>query len=87
MPGSRLKLSQDRRRHGPKQKQKATNPAARDAALHPRGGGAGGGRWKQVIGDGLRAHTDERRATGMDVAVHAPNRRLELGHPEHVRVA
>jgi len=23
------------------------------------------GRWKQVIGDGLRAHTDGRRATGV----------------------
>src|SRR5215207_7914017 len=25
------------------------------------------GRWKQVIGDGLRAHTDERRATEVNV--------------------
>jgi hypothetical protein len=32
------------------------------------------GRWKQVIGDGLRSHTHERRATEMNVAVHALNR-------------
>src|ERR687883_873952 len=30
-------------------------------------------RWKQVIGDGLRAHADARRATEVDVAVHALN--------------
>ena len=45
------------------------------------------GRWKQVIGDGLRAHTDERRATEVDVAVHALNRMLELGRPSYVRIA
>jgi len=45
------------------------------------------GRWKQVIGDGLRAHTDERRATEVTVAVHALNRMLELGRPSYVRVA
>ena len=45
------------------------------------------GRWKQVIGDGLRSHTDERRATEVDVAVHALNRMLELGRPEYVRIA
>jgi len=38
-------------------------------------------RWKQVIGDELRAHTDERRATEVAVAVHAPNRVLDLGRP------
>ena len=32
------------------------------------------GRWKQVIGDRLRAHTDERRATEVDVAVYVLNR-------------
>src|SRR3954452_18477950 len=37
------------------------------------------GRFKRVIGDGLRSHTDERRATEMDVAVHVLNRMLELG--------
>src|SRR4051794_22026977 len=45
------------------------------------------GRWKQVIGDRLRAHTDERRATEVDVAVHVLNRMLELGRPKYVRVA
>jgi hypothetical protein len=45
------------------------------------------GRWKQVIGDGLRAHTDERRATEVEVAVHALNRMLELGRPSYVRLA
>ncbi len=44
------------------------------------------GRWKQVIGDGLRARTDERRATEVDVAVHALNRMLELGRPNYVRI-
>jgi len=44
-------------------------------------------RWKQVIGDELRAHTDERRATEVAVAVHALNRMLELGRPSYVRVA
>src|SRR3954462_12863437 len=45
------------------------------------------GRFKRVIGDGLRAHTDERRATEMDVAVHVLNRMLELGRPTYVRIA
>jgi len=45
------------------------------------------GRWKQVIGDELRAHTDERRATEVAVAVHALNRMLEFGRPSYVRVA
>ncbi len=44
-------------------------------------------RWKQVIGDELRAHTDERRATEVAVAVHALNRMLEFGRPSYVRVA
>ena len=40
------------------------------------------GRFKGVIGDGLRSRTDQRRATEVDVAVHALNRMLELGCPE-----
>ena len=44
-------------------------------------------RWKQVIGDELRAHTDERRATEVAVAVHALNRMLDLGRPSYVRIA
>jgi hypothetical protein len=45
------------------------------------------GRWKQVIGDRLRAHTDERRATEVDVAVYVLNRMLDLGRPSYVRLA
>ena len=45
------------------------------------------GRFKGVIGDGLRSRTDQRRATEVDVAVHALNRMLELGRPESVRIA
>ena len=44
------------------------------------------GRFKQVIGDGLRSRTDERRATEVDVAVHVLNRMLELGRPVSVRI-
>ncbi len=44
-------------------------------------------RFKRVIGDELRSHTDERRATEMDVAVHVLNRMLELGRPTYVRIA
>ena len=45
------------------------------------------GRWKQVIGDGLRSRRDERRATEVDVAVRVLNRMLELGRPSYVRIA
>ena len=45
------------------------------------------GRFKQVIGDGLRSRTDGRRATEIDVAVHVLNRMLELGRPISVRIA
>ena len=45
------------------------------------------GRFKRVIGDGLRSRTDERRATEADVAVHALNRMLEFGRPNSVRIA
>src|SRR5215211_7364466 len=44
------------------------------------------GRFKRVIGDGLRAHTDQRRATEADVAVHVLNRMLKLGRPTYVRI-
>ena len=43
-------------------------------------------RYKRVIGDGLRSHTEERRVTEMDVAVHVLNRMLELGRPNYVRI-
>ena len=45
------------------------------------------GRFKGVIGDGLRSRTDQRRATEVEVAAHALNRMLELGRPESVRIA
>jgi hypothetical protein len=44
------------------------------------------GRWKRVIGDKLRSHTDEGRATEVNVAVHVLNRMLELGRPTYVRI-
>ncbi len=45
------------------------------------------GRFKQAIGDGLRSRTDRRRATEVNVAVHALNRMPEFGRPRSVRVA
>ena len=45
------------------------------------------GRWKRVIGDRLRAHTDERRTTEVGVAVNILNRMLELERPSYVRLA
>ena len=44
-------------------------------------------RLKQVIGDGLRLHRDNRRTTEVDIAVHALNRLSELGRPNYVRAA
>ena len=44
-------------------------------------------RYKRVIGDGSRSHTEERRETEMDVAVHVLNRMLDLGRPTYVRIA
>ena len=43
-------------------------------------------RWKQVIGDGLRFHTDEVRATEVAIAAQVLNRTLDLGRPDSVRV-
>jgi len=45
------------------------------------------GRFKQVIGDGLRLRTDDRRASKVNVAVHALNRMTELGSSNYVRTA
>jgi Transposase DDE domain len=44
------------------------------------------GRYKQVIGDGLRSHKNGRRTTEVGVAVHVLNRMLELGRPISVRI-
>ncbi|HEX8134080.1 MAG TPA: IS5/IS1182 family transposase, partial [Actinomycetes bacterium] len=48
---------------------------------------AGIARFKRVIGDGLRSHTDGRQATEVAIAVQVLNRMLELGRPEYVRTA
>jgi hypothetical protein len=45
------------------------------------------GRYKQVIGDGLRFHKDGRRRTEVNVAVHVLNRMSKLGRPVSVRIA
>lgn len=45
------------------------------------------GRYKQVIGDGLRSRKDGRRSTEVGVAVHVLNQMLELGRPISVRIA
>ena len=45
------------------------------------------GRFKQVIGDGLRSRTDGRRVTEVNVGVHVLNRMLEFGRPNYVRTA
>jgi hypothetical protein len=44
------------------------------------------GRYKQVIGDGLRFRKDGRRATEVGVAVHVLNQMQELGRPISVRI-
>ena len=45
------------------------------------------GRYKQVIGDGLRFRKDNRRSTEVAIAVDGLNRMLELGRPTYVRMA
>src|SRR3954470_18545881 len=45
------------------------------------------GRFKRVIGGGLRSRTDQRQVTEMSVAVAVLNRMLELGRPKSVRIA
>jgi hypothetical protein len=45
------------------------------------------GRFKRVIGDGLRARTDQRQTTEINLAVAVLNRMLELGRPKSVRIA
>ena len=45
------------------------------------------GRFKRVIGDGLRSRTDQRGATEIGIAVAVLNRMLQLGPPKSVRIA
>ncbi len=42
-------------------------------------------RFKRVIGDALRSHTDEHRATAVEVDV--LNRMLDLGRPNSIHIA
>ena len=44
-------------------------------------------RYKRVIGDALRSHTDGRQITEMVIAVSVLNRMLDLGRPASVRIA
>jgi hypothetical protein len=44
-------------------------------------------RFKRMIGDRLRSHTDGRGATEVAIAVQVLNRMLDLGRPEYVRIA
>ena len=44
------------------------------------------GRFKRVIGDGLRSRTEQRQATEMNLAIMVLNRMLELGRPTSVRI-
>jgi IS5 family transposase len=60
----------------------------RDSGYNQRAGVEGQfARWKQVIGDGLRFHSDEARATEVAVAAQVLNQMLDLGRPNSVRVA
>jgi hypothetical protein len=45
------------------------------------------GRYKQVIGDGLRSHKDGRRTTEVGVAIHVLNRMPELERGMSIRIA
>ena len=44
-------------------------------------------RWKGVIGQALRFHTDAAQATEVAIAVAVLNRMLDLGRPNSVLVA
>jgi hypothetical protein len=45
------------------------------------------GRFKQVIGGGLRFHTDARHDTEIAVSIHLRNHMLDFGRPSSVRIA
>jgi len=72
-----LQLIAERGRMGWQKASGYTNRARAETAI---------GRYKRVIGNGLRSRTDERRATEVDVVVHVLNRMLELGCPNYVRI-
>jgi hypothetical protein len=45
------------------------------------------GRFRQVIGDGIRSRTDVRQDTEIAVAIHVLNRMLDFGRPNSVRIS
>jgi hypothetical protein len=45
------------------------------------------GRYKRVIGDGLRSRTPETEAVEVAIAAAALNRMLDFGRPNYVRIA
>jgi hypothetical protein len=45
------------------------------------------GRWKPVIGDALRSHSNGAQATEVAIAVTVLNHMLDLGRPISIRVA
>ena len=92
------KANAGRRHHIPRPKRRVTNWAEHDAALRWLGSATAAaslrarvesqiGRWKRVIGDGLRFHTDEAQVAEVIIAVEVLNRMLDLGRPNPVRVA
>jgi hypothetical protein len=44
-------------------------------------------RWKRVMDDGLRSHTDRRQATEEAIATKVLKRMLDPGRPECIRIA
>ncbi|MCW2240582.1 hypothetical protein [Azospirillum canadense] len=44
-------------------------------------------RWKGVLGEALRFHSDQAQATEVAIGVMVLNRMLDLGRPNSVRVA
>ncbi len=44
-------------------------------------------RWKGVVSDALRFHTDAAQATEVAIGGGILNRMLDLGHPDSVRAA
>jgi hypothetical protein len=45
------------------------------------------GRYKRVIGNALRSHTEESRRAEVAIANHVLNRMNDLGRPKSVRVS
>ena len=45
------------------------------------------GRWKRVIGNGLRFRTEDRRNTGIAIPIRVLNYMLDPGRPDFARIA